>query len=46
VSHSFHDESVLNGSSSIWFTVETLGDNETFSWQLARLDGSRLEEDG
>ncbi len=46
VSHGLHDASVFNGSDSLWFTVETVGDNETFSWRLAGLEGLCLEEDG
>jgi hypothetical protein len=46
VSHGLYDRSVFDGSDGVWFTAETVGDNETFSWQLARLDGFLLVEDG
>lgn len=45
VSHGLSDWSAFYASDSVWFSAHTVGDNETFSWQLARLNGLLLVED-
>jgi hypothetical protein len=35
--HGLHDESVITSSDSVWFTAETVGDNENLAWLLAEL---------
>jgi hypothetical protein len=45
VSHGLYNRSVFDGSDGVWFTAETVGDNEKISWQLGRLDVLLLVED-
>ena len=43
VNHGLYDRSVLARSDSVWFSAQTVGDNEIHAWQIARLAGAPVE---
>lgn len=43
VNHGLYDWSAFHGSDSVWFSAQTVGDNQTHSWQIAELEGIPIE---
>lgn len=43
VDYGLHDIEIFKLADSVWFSVKTVGDNETHRWQVAKIDHSTVE---
>jgi hypothetical protein len=43
VSHGLYDWAAFYGSDSVWFSAQTVGDNQTHSWPITKLGGAAIE---
>jgi hypothetical protein len=46
VSHGLYDWAAFYASDSVWFSAQTVGDNQTHSWLITKLDGGCIEAEG
>ncbi|QGQ23935.1 hypothetical protein F1728_15145 [Gimesia benthica] len=43
VDYGLHDIEIFKQADSVWFSVKTVGDNETHRWQVAKIDHTAVE---